>query len=112
MSCIIYSRFNIIDLKDIKNSNHENIILEKLNIKKYLKKDSMFLYNYEERLPIVSWTDIYNSFNTTTKKNFSNFIKYDEINITETTITNCGIIKTRRIACQTLKTYCVIIITR
>jgi P4 family phage/plasmid primase-like protien len=46
------------------------------------------LYNYNERLPEVSWNDIYNSFNTTTKKNFSNFIKYDETNNIDTTITN------------------------
>ena len=62
MSCIIYSRFNIIDLKDIKNSNHENIILEKLNIKKYLKKDSMFLYNYEEIMKIFNKIHIFQTF--------------------------------------------------
>ena len=32
MSCISYSRFNLIDLKSIKNSNNENIIFDKLNI--------------------------------------------------------------------------------
>jgi len=62
MSCIIYSRFNVIDLKDIKNSNHENIILEKLNIKKYLKKDSMFMYNYEEIMKIFNKIHIFQTF--------------------------------------------------
>jgi hypothetical protein len=62
MSCIIYSRFNVIDLKDIKNSNYENIILEKLNIKKYLKKDSMFMYNYEEIMRIFNKIHIFQTF--------------------------------------------------
>ena len=62
MSCIIYSRFNVIDLKDIKNSNYENIILEKLNIKKYLKKDSMFMYNYEEIMKIFNKIHIFQTF--------------------------------------------------
>jgi hypothetical protein len=62
MSCISYSRFNVIDLKDIKNSYHENIILEKLNIKKYLKKDSIILYNYEEIMKIFNKIHIFQTF--------------------------------------------------
>ena len=60
MSCIIYSRFNVIDLKDIKNSNHENIILEKLNIKKYIKNDCIF--NYEEIMKIFNKIHIFQTF--------------------------------------------------
>jgi hypothetical protein len=62
MSSIIYSRFNVIDLKDIKDSYNENIILEKLNIKKYLKKDSIILYNYEEIMKIFNKIHIFQTF--------------------------------------------------
>jgi hypothetical protein len=62
MSSIIYSRFNVIDLKDIKDSYHENIILEKLNIKKYLKKESIVLYNYEEIMKIFNKIHIFQTF--------------------------------------------------
>jgi hypothetical protein len=62
MSCVSYSRFNVIDLKSIKKSNNENIILDKLNIKKYLKKDTMFLYNYEELMKIFNKIHIFQTF--------------------------------------------------
>ena len=62
MSCISYSRFNVIDLKSIKNSNNENIIFDKLNIKKYLKKDNIILYNYEELMKIFNKIHIFQTF--------------------------------------------------
>ena len=62
MSCISYSRFNVIDLKAIKSSNNENIIFDKLNIKKYLKKDNIILYNYEELMKIFNKIHIFQTF--------------------------------------------------
>jgi hypothetical protein len=57
MSCILYSRFNIMDLKDIKTCNNENIILQKLDIKKYIKNDCIF--NYEEIIKIFNKIHIF-----------------------------------------------------
>jgi hypothetical protein len=73
MSCILYSRFNIVDLKDIKSSNHENIILQKLDIKKYIKNDCVF--NYDEIIKILNKIHIFQKFIYTFKELYKNRLK-------------------------------------
>ena len=73
MSCILYSRFNVIDLKDIKTSNHENIILQKLDIKKYIKNDCIF--NYEEIMKIFNKIHIFQTFIYSFKETYKNRLK-------------------------------------
>jgi hypothetical protein len=73
MSCVLYSRFNIIDLKDIKTSNHENIILQKLDIKKYIKNDCIF--NYDDIIKILNKIHIFQKFIYTFKEPYKNRLK-------------------------------------
>jgi hypothetical protein len=73
MSCILYSRFNVIDLKDIKSCYHENIILQKLDIKKYIKNDSVF--NYDDIIKILNKIHIFQKFIYTFKEPYKNRLK-------------------------------------
>ena len=63
MNCITYSRFNIIDLKNIINSNNSKYILKKLNIEKYIdKKENVLSYNYDEIMQIFNKIHIFQQF--------------------------------------------------
>ena len=63
MNHIIYSRFNISDLHNIKNNSNSNIILQKLNINKYIdiSKNNFFVDN-NELIKILNNIHIFQSF--------------------------------------------------
>ena len=67
MNHIIYSRFNISDLHNIKNNSNSNIILQKININKYIdtyihKTNTNFLVDNNELIKILNNIHIFQSF--------------------------------------------------
>jgi len=63
MNHVIYSRFNISDLHNIKNNSNSNIILHKININKYIDKTKTnFLIDNNELIKILNNIHIFQSF--------------------------------------------------
>jgi hypothetical protein len=78
MNHIIYSRFNISDLHNIKNNSNFNIILQKLNINKYIDiSKNNFLIDNNELIKIINNIHIFQSFTYFYKEScYTNFKVY------------------------------------
>ena len=82
MNHIIYSRFNISDLHNIKNNSNSNIILQKININKYIdiyidKTKTNFLVDNNELIKILNNINIFQSFTYFYKEScYTNFKVY------------------------------------
>jgi hypothetical protein len=78
MNHVIYSRFNISDLHNIKNNSNSNIILQKININKYIDKTKTnFLVDNNELIKILNNIHIFQSFTYCYKEScYTNFRIY------------------------------------